>query len=251
MPVIESIKAFFARPKRDGVAAAVPNRFRAASDAFDAAFAAIEPYTTRANHRYTILEARRDLLKAPSGDTEACDAYDEVIAAYTDPADHESYTGAYLDAHTSAIHNLTSAFHAFIAAFDAFSRADDLHPSAAAVYKATTDLYVFALDAYSNAAHCAMTTALEGNLQAAKDNFEVMLLETRAANATAVDAPAARAKAAAFKATAAENATAAKLLEQRATQAQIKADTIRATLASKEMSARESRIISDSQYRQS
>jgi len=48
----------------------------------------------------------------------------------------------------------------------------------------------------------------------------------QAANATAVDAAAAAAKAAAFKAKAAENAAAAKLLEQKAAQAQTKAEAI-------------------------
>ena len=48
----------------------------------------------------------------------------------------------------------------------------------------------------------------------------------QAANATAADAVAAAAKAAAFKAKAAENAAAAKLLEQKAAQAQTKAEAI-------------------------
>jgi hypothetical protein len=39
----------------------ISDAFSAASDSYDAAFDAIEPYTTRANHRYAILSARSAL----------------------------------------------------------------------------------------------------------------------------------------------------------------------------------------------
>ncbi len=218
MNLLKSLKAFFVSPQADPVATAARNRFSAASDAFDTAYAAGETYTTRANHRYTIFVAARA--------THDADAYNKEIARYTDPADFQQYTDTYLAAHTAAINNLAAAFDALTNAFAAFSRADNLYISAAAVYKATTALYVFATDAYSNAAHCAMTTALEGNLQAAKNDFEVMLLETRASNATSTDAEAANAKAATFKANAAKDAAAAKRLEQKATEAESRAKAL-------------------------
>ena len=198
--------------------AVASNLFSAASDAFDAAYAGMESYTTRANHRYTILLAARS--------THDADAYNEKLAGYTDPADFEPYTDADLGAHTAAIDHLATVFDTLTDAFAAFGPTDHLYKSAAAVYKATTALYVFATDAYSYAAHCAMTTALEGQLQAAKNDFEVMLLEIRAANATAADAAAATAKASAFKASTAKDAAAAILLEQKATEAQARAEAL-------------------------
>ncbi|MBI3417841.1 MAG: hypothetical protein HY043_21320 [Verrucomicrobia bacterium] len=218
MNVLKSIKAFFTASQPDPVAEATRNLFSAASDAFDAAYTGMETYTTRANHRHTIFVAARS--------THDADAYNEEIASYTDPADFEPYTDAYLGAHTAAIDHLAAAFDTLTDAFAAFSPTDHLYKSAAAVYKATTALYVFATDAYSNAAHCAMTTALEGNLQAAQNDFKVMLLETRAAYATAADAAAATAKANAFKANAVKDAAAAKLLKQKATGAEVRAKAL-------------------------
>ena len=218
MNVLKSVRAFFIAPETDPIATDSRNLFSAASDAFDAAYVRGETHTTRANHRFTIFMAARSHDQA--------DAYDEEIAGYTDPADFDPYTDADLDAHTVAIENLTAAFDRFTAGFAAFSRTDHLYKSAAAVYKATTALYVFATDAYSRAAHCAMTTALEGNLQAAKDDFEVTLLETHAANAVPTAAAGATAKAAAYKASATKNAAAAKRLKQKATEAQARAETL-------------------------
>jgi len=218
MNLLKSIKAFLTAPEPDPAATASRNLFSAASDAFDAAYASGETHTTRANHRYNIRMAARSSQDA--------DAYNEEIAGYTDPADFESYTDADLDSHTAAIECITTAFDRLTAAFAAFDRIDHLYKSAAAVYKATTALYVFATDAYSRAAHCAMTTALEGNLQAAKDDFEVMLLETRAANAAPTAVAVAAAKAAAYKANATKNAAAAKRLEQKATEAQARAEAL-------------------------
>lgn len=223
MSFIDTIKAFFQAPKVDSVAVAARDAFSAANDAYDAAYDAIEGYSNRANHRYAILGATRALYKAPLDDPYAADAYDEAVAAYTDPADFAPYTEAYLDAHTAAIDTLTAAFDTLTAAFAAINPADHLYASAAALYKATCDMYIFAAAAYSNAADCAMTTALEGNVQAAKDDFKVMLLEDRAANADAANAATAKAKAAAFKAKAAEDATKAKVLEQKARVAETKA----------------------------
>ncbi|HTD68156.1 MAG TPA: hypothetical protein VK846_16650 [Candidatus Limnocylindria bacterium] len=205
-------------PEPDPIATASRDLFSAASDAFDAEYAKCEMHSTRANHRYTILMAARSPHDA--------DAYNEEIASYSDPADFAPYTDADLDAHTTAIENLTVAFDRLSKAFTALSRTDHLYKSATAVYKTTSTLYVFATDAYSHAADCAMTIALEGNLQAAKGDFEVMLLETRAANASPTAAPAAIEKAATHKANATKNAAVAKRLERRATEAQTKAKAL-------------------------
>jgi hypothetical protein len=224
MNVLKSIKAFFTASEPDPIANASLNLFSAASHAFDAAYARGETHTTRANHRYNIFMAARSSHDA--------DAYNEETAKYTDPADFYPYTAADLDAHTATIESLTTTFDGLTAAFTAFSRTDHLYKSVAAVYKAITALYVFAMDAYSRAAYLAMTTALEGNIQGAKDNIEVMLLETRAANAEPTAAPTANAKAAAYKANATKNAAASKRLEQKATEAQARAEALCAKASS-------------------
>src|SRR6266566_2048461 len=87
-----TVKGFFKGPKVDPVAVAARDAFNAASDAYDTAFHAIEAYTNRANHRYAILGARRELYKAPLDDPYAADAYDKTVADYTDSADFEPYT---------------------------------------------------------------------------------------------------------------------------------------------------------------
>lgn len=236
MNIFRSLKAFFVAPPPDPVVTDGRIRFSAASDTFDAAYAAGETYTTRANHRYTI--------SAAAHSTHDADSYNEVIAGYTDPADFEPYTDADLEAHTAAIDKLATAFNTLTTAFAAFSRTDHLYKSAAALYKATTALYVFATDAYSHAAYCAMTNALEGNIQAAKNDFEVNLLETRAACATATDAAAAAAKAVAFKATAAKDAAAAKRLKEKAIEAQSRAKALCAEASSATANAEEALEVS-------
>ena len=224
MNILKSINAFFTAPQSDPTATAARNRFNAASDAFDTEFAAIETYTTRANHRYTILRL--------SHSTQDADAYDEVVAQYTDPADFEPYTEEYLDGHTAAIDVLTAAFDALTAAFVAFSPADHLFKPAAGIYKASTALYVFATNAYSNAVHCAMTTALEGRLQAAKDEFEIDLLQAKAERATAANAATVNAKLLALRTSVAKNAAAAERLEQKATEAEARAEILGAKASS-------------------
>ena len=234
---IDTVKAFFKGPKVDHVAFAARDAFSAASDAYDTAFHVIEPYTTRANHRYAILSARNALHKAPLDDPCAADAYDEAVAAYPDHADFEPYTEAYLDAHTAAIHTLSATFDNLTAAFGALNPADHLYALAAALYKATCDTYTFAALAYSNAAFCAMTNALEGNLQSVKDEFQVTLLEDRTANPAEANPVAAKAKAASFKAKAAEDATKAKVLEQKARFAETEAEIFLAKANSAEARA--------------
>ncbi len=222
-------------PKADSVAVAARYAFGAASDVYDTAFRAIEVYSNRANHYCAILKARHTLYRAPVDDSHAAGVYDEAVAACTDLADFEPYTEAYLDAHTAAIDTLSAAFDNLTVAFAALNHGDDLYASAAAIYKAACDAYTFAISAYSDSAHCAVTTALEGNIQAVKDEIELGLLEIRAANAAAADAVTAKATAAAFKAKAAENATKAKLLEQKAKVAETKAEIFLAKSKSAEL----------------
>lgn len=231
MNVFKRIKAFLTEPEPDPIATASRDLFIAASDAFDAAYASGGTHTTRANHRHNIFMASRSPNDA--------DAYNEEIAGYTDPADFAPYTDADLDAHSAAIESLTTAFDRLTAAFTVFSRTDYFYKSAAAVYKATTALFVFATDAYSRSAHCAMTTALEGNLQAVRDNFEVMLLELHAANAAPTAAPAANAKAAAYKANATKNEAAAERFVQKATAAEARAEALCAKASSAAHNAEE------------
>jgi hypothetical protein len=222
---IDKIKTLLGGRRDDSVSIAPFDAFNAASDAYDAAFSRIETHTTRANHRFSILEAKRALEKASEEDyANAAAAYDEVIAAYNDPNDHEPYSKADLQAHTIAMFALNGAFGRVKSAFGALNNAADLYPSAAALYKAHCDLHVFAARAYSYAADCAMISALEAQLQAAKDEFELMLLEGRAANPSEPNPVAIRAKAATFKATLAENTAKANSLEEEAKIAEAKAE---------------------------
>ena len=182
----------------------------AASDSYDAAYNEIEAYTTRANHCFEILNARHD-------ETLDAEAYDETVAAYTDPADFAPYTEAELDAHTAAMEKLT-------AAFATINHPDgEITSTAAELYRVQCETYKFAVDAYSNAASCALGTALDGNLQAVKDEFQTMQLDWRAANPDEINPVAAKAKAASFKAQAAEDASKAKALKQKARVAETKA----------------------------
>jgi hypothetical protein len=235
--MFKRIKAFLTAPEPDPIATASLALFSATSDAFDAAYASCQTHTTRANRRYNILMASRSPHDA--------NAYDEKIAGYTDPADFAPYTEAELDAHSAAIESLNTAFDRLTAAFSALSCTDHLYKSAAAVYKATTELFVFATNAYQQSARCAMTTALESKIQAVSDEFEVMLLQLRAANAAPTDAPAANAKAAAYKANATKNAAVAKSLEEKATAVDARADVLRVKASSAADNARE--VVNDSQ----
>lgn len=239
MNFINTIKAFFRTPNVDSVAVTIRAAFIAASDAYDAAFLAIEAYTSRANHRFTIRRAIDALHESSLDDPHAADAYDNAVAAYKDPADFEPYTETYLDAHTAALDTLTAAFDTITAAFAVFNPADELYASAAALYKATCQAYTLSATAYSNAAYCAMTTALEGNIQAIKDDLTGMLLETSAANATADNSVTAKAKAAAFEAKTAEEATKAKAFLQKAKLVETKAEIFLAKAESAQLKAEE------------
>ena len=192
MNFIETIKAFFQTPKVDPLALATHDAFWAASDAYDTALDAIESYTARANHRYEISIA----------------PHDEAVSIYTDPADFEPYTEAYLDAHATAIDTLTEAF-------DNLTSVSAAYPLSAKLYKAYCAAYAFAASAYSNAVHCAKITALEGSIQAAKDELTLMELNARAANSNESNPVTAKAKADAFKAKAVEHAAKAELFEEK------------------------------------
>jgi len=224
MSFIDTLKAFFRAPKVDPAAIAVADAFSAAIAACDAAHDAIVGYTNRADHRYAILGARLALLRAPPDDPYAPAAYDEAMAACTDPADFDPYTEAYLDAHTAAMDTLTAALDTLTAAFAAFNPADDLRASAAALCKVTCDIYTLHADAYSHAAFCAMMTALESGRQALIDKWQAMLLKWRADRAAAAHAVTAKGKAAALNAKAAEDASKADQLEQKARIAKAKAE---------------------------
>ena len=150
MSFIDTLKALFMAPKDDPdldpdpVAVASHERFRAANDAYSAAFDVIKSYTIRANHRSAI-------LMASSSHIPGSDAHNKAVADYTDPADFEPYTEAYLDAHTTAMHTLAEAFDNLTTAFDTLKPADVRYALAASLYKASCDTYVFAASAYSKA----------------------------------------------------------------------------------------------------
>ena len=182
MSIRKWIKDLFRSPAMNTVVLAGLNAIAAAIASFDKVFAAIEDYGRRANHRYTIL--------FPVGD-------DEAVANYTDPADFEPYTSAYLDGHTASIDSLTVAFDALTAAFDALAAAftdnpsnpfAPLSPTNASLYEKVCDAYCYAADAYSRTASCAITTALPMRKQAVwgEQNAAVLRLEptTRATPAT-------------------------------------------------------------------
>jgi hypothetical protein len=210
--------------KAEDSGVAVNDAFSAASAAYSTAYDAIQTYTTRANHYSAILNARYELYKSPLSYSNAADAYDEAVAAYTDPADFAPYTAAELDAHTVVMENLTAAFDTFTDIFADFSPAEDhLASTAAELYKVYCDTYGFAAEAYSNAAFCAVGNALEDQKQAIEDRIRVMHLEAMAARAVAADAVAAKDKAAAFKAKAAEADSKAELFIARARAAETKA----------------------------
>ena len=241
MKFFDTVKNFWKSPKADPAAVAAREAFNASIHTCDAAFLAIETYTTRANHRLAIHAAASRLHEAPPDDSLAADAYDKAVAAYTDPADFASYTEADLDAHTAAMENLSAAFDnqtaAFAALIAAFKPTEDLYALAAALYKASSDYYMFAVTAYGNAVCCAKITASGGNLQAAKDKWRLMLLEDRSTYAT--NSVVANAKSAAFKAKCAEDASKAKILEQKSAAAEGNAELFHAKAKSAEIKANE------------
>jgi hypothetical protein len=204
-----------------------PEAFNAAIAACDTALGAIETYTTRANHRHAILDAKRLINISPDDfRAGAVATYDAVIAAFSDPADFEPYTEGDLHAHTVAVDALTTALDHFTAAFAALNSGDNLFATAAALHKAYCDNYAFAARAYSYAVDCAMATALEGQLQVAKDKWQLILLADRASNPADPDPVAIRARAAAFQARVTEDTTKANVLQEKASVGVSKAELL-------------------------
>ena len=216
---------------------AARDAFWAASDAYDTAFDAIGVYTTRANHRYAISTARDALHEAPLHDPYAASAYDEAVSVYTDPADFEPYTESYLDAHTAAINTLSEAF-------DNLATASAAYPLSAELYKAYCAAYTFAADAYSHATYCAGQTALEDQIQAVKDVMVAREFNWRATNPAEANPAAAKAKAAALEARAAEYKTKGKVLEEKAGIAETNAKVFLAKAKSAEARAEEALEVS-------
>ena len=174
MSIINTFKAFFKASKydpdldTDPVAVASRERFSAANNAFSAASDIIKPYTIRANHRFANLRASSSRLPGS-------DAYNKAVADYTDRANFEPYTEAYLDAHTAAMDTLAEAFDNLTIVFDTLKPADARYALAASLYKANCDIYVFAASAYTKAAHCAIDTALNGQFQSVIDNADLLV----------------------------------------------------------------------------
>ncbi len=195
MNLFKSIRSFFTASKEGApVDAAVRDAFKAAHPLCDAAFQALEPYTSLAND------------------------YKKLTTA-VDPADLEDlepYTEAILDAHTDAINTLSDAFDTLTDAFAAFSPDDHFYVGAAGVYQAYCRYFTFVATAYSKAASCAMLTALYAQRQAVKDQFRAMELGCKADRADEANEAAARAKATAAEAKATEDESTAKALQEKA-----------------------------------
>lgn len=229
MNLIKIAKAFF---KADATKAKSWDILDAAFKTYDEAYADIENHNTCANHRYA---ARSALYCAPLGST-ADDAY--AAAPYKD-SDFAKYTEAELDAHTAAINSLTLAFDALNAVFDAvtFTEKKNLYATAVSYFKLNCDRYTFACAAYSHAASIAALDASEGNVKAVRDEWQVILLDASAANASEVNAVAAKTKAADARAKAGAVAAKSKALEHKAGAAEAKAKVIQAKAEAAEAKA--------------
>ena len=175
MSFIDSIKSLFKAPEVDPIAIALRDAFMAASDTCDAAFLAVDPYTTRASYLLEMSKAERERERY----------------------NHPLYSEDYLDAHTAAIGTVTSAFNALTTAFAALSSGDGLYPTLVGIYEGTSSICRLTAQAYHYAAICAALDAAKDQLQALKDNFNVGLLEYKAANPSTVNPDEAKAKAAA------------------------------------------------------
>lgn len=186
MSIIDSFKAFFKAPKDDPTDNAAYKIFSDASDAYNASLDAIKPFANR--------------------------------------ADFERYTEAHLDAHSAALETLNVAFDTLTDTFTALNPSGAPYSSVVDLYKCSCETYTTAATDYSNAADRAMRTALEGDVQALKNEIDINILETEAANESANGAAEAKAKAAALKAKTAEDAPKYKVLELKAIVARTKAE---------------------------
>ena len=202
--------------------------FDIAINTYDAAFKVIEPYTERANNRYSILKATNALDNG--NDQSAVDTYNETVSHYKDPADFEPYTEAYLDSHSSAIDNLCVAFDNLSAIFVNLSSNrifcvsnSDLYKLYCELYETYCDSHLFAVKAYSYAADCAMKTAMEVMMQSLRDEIDTMILELNELDPKTLSRIAPCASVADFKLKIAKDANNAKALEQKAKVAESKA----------------------------
>jgi hypothetical protein len=186
MSIIDTFKAFIKAPKVDPTNNDAYKVFSDASDSYNAALDAIKPYANRAG----------------------C----------------EPYTEADLDAHTAVIETLNVAFDTLTGAFTALNSSSAPYSSVVDRYKCSCETYTTAATDYSNAADRAMRTAVEGDVQALKNEINIEILETEASNEAAAGAADAKAKAAALKAKTAEDATKYKVLELKAIVARTKAE---------------------------
>jgi hypothetical protein len=186
MSIIDTFKAFFKAPKVDPTDNAAYKVFSDASDSYNAALDAIKPYANL--------------------------------------ADFEPYTEAYLDAHTTAFENLNVAFNTLTGAFTVLNPSGAPYSSVVDLYKCYYETYTTAATDYSNAADRVMRTALEGDVQALKNEIYIEILEAEAANESAAGAAKAKAEATALKAKTAEDATKYKVLELKAIVARTKAE---------------------------
>ena len=146
-------------PEVDPIAIALRDAFMAASDACDAAFLAVDPYTTRASY----------LLEMPKAERER--------ERYKRPL----YSEEYLDAHTVAIGTVTSAFDALTASFAALSSGDSLYPTLVGIYEGTSAICRLTAKACHYAALCAAVDAANSHVQALKDGVDATMLEASAA----------------------------------------------------------------------
>lgn len=181
-------------PEVDPVAEALRQAFNAASDACDAPFLAVDPYTTRSHYLSELSEAERERQR-----------YDGPF-----------YTAAYLEAHTVAVRNLMIAFDALTVAFKAWNPSARSFPSHVGVFEASADLYRITANAYHMAALYAACDAARCALQAKKDEIRAGEFEYTAANPSTTNPIEAKEKATAAKAKAAEDTANAEALRQKA-----------------------------------
>jgi hypothetical protein len=211
MSFLRAIKRFFtAQDDTDG-SREIGERFSRAGTAFNATCDTIDPYIKRATNHHAFLMFKRG---------HANDLISKRGAMSCDAADREPYTEASLDSYSGAMEKLTCAFDEVAAAYTCFSSAHPLYRSAVTMYDVISRTYSTAATAYSNAVQCALVEAVEARLQAAKDEFEAMLMELRAGNAEQTDPVAATREAAAFRARVVDGAARAAALEKKAEVAQ-------------------------------
>lgn len=227
MSFIETIKRLFTSPTPRTPSGTIES-FEAAIKTCDAAFSSIEIYTKRANNRSIILRATDALSEEPSA--AAKHDYDETVAAFTDPKDFEPYTSTELDAHSAAIDNLQRAFESLTAALDTINPAHSIYETGRDVVRAYASVCEHLVEAYARGARCATRHALQGAIQSIKDGWEMTLIEARASNSKSPDANERAAEAAALKRIAQQKEETAKLMKEKAEQAQKRAHEILAAL---------------------